>query len=255
MCCITDTEVNGHACSVNGQSGTCLDSGTCTRKAGVLHTGVAACSGLANNVQCCVSGTPAPTPTPRAACHYHSAGGHCSDLNECISSRGDLHSSASGASGCEPYPANVECCTGAPGCRYKGHGGVCMDISYCAGTGKASSDGATGCEAYPNNIVCCFTGVSNLEDEVAPEPGPATYAYSSSSAVSGSGNSQTAIIAGSVVSALVVAAIIAVVVFCMLVLRRRRNNHGERLDESTTASAISMNQDNTEATGAPPRFI
>jgi hypothetical protein len=94
--------------------------------------------------------------------------------------------------------------------------------------------------------------------QVAPEPGPASYAYSSSSGAQASGNSQTAIIAGSVVSALVVAAIVAVVVFCMLVLRRRRNSSGaSRLDESTSASSISLNHDNNtdNATGAPARFI
>jgi hypothetical protein len=178
-------------------AGTCLDSGTCARKAGVMNPGTAACSGLANNVQCCTSGTPAPTPTPRAACHYRSAGGHCSDLNECVAARGDLHSSASGASGCvcafgfdgdfisfasvakRSLPTlsvartRLRATTRAMAVRARdvcvcvhSTAGVCMDSAYCAGTGKSSSGGATGCEAYPANIVCCFTGVANLEDEV-----------------------------------------------------------------------------------------
>jgi len=126
-----------------------------------------------------------------------------------------------------------------------------MNIANCAGTGKPSSAGANGCQSYPADVQCCFTGVSNLEDDVAPEGAPAPY----SSSMTSSPVSHTALIAGVVVSVLVIVAIIATAAFCVVLLRRRRNSRA--YDSSvvdSTSSAISLKQE-TDSTGAPPRFI
>jgi len=97
------------ACSFNDLNGVCVATSQCGGGHRSVSTaaGAKGCQAYAANVQCCVSAT-----VTGPACTFGGANGRCLDTGTCRSVGGGSHASSAGAHGCEPYPANVLCCTG-----------------------------------------------------------------------------------------------------------------------------------------------
>jgi hypothetical protein len=122
------------SCSVDGVSGTCIETSACSAMAGYVST-AGFCAGAAD-VECCTLAASTPPPPPPTACSVGAVEGTCILTSACAAEPG--YTSTSGHC---PGAADVECCTPPPSCTAGGVAGSCIQTSLCASLGHTSTPG------------------------------------------------------------------------------------------------------------------